>query len=100
MSLYALARYNTAPDVVKFACRNGIKENPMYMKCEECANQSFCEIYFNLTPAPEFSPEESESVNKSFAEEKNKLTPAEQWKEIRTGMAVVAVILFLGWLLS
>lgn len=72
----------------------------MYMKCDDCPNQNFCEIYFSRTPAPELSPEELEIVNKSFAKEKNKLTPAEQWKEIRTGMAVVAVILFLGRLLS
>ena len=104
MSLYSLARYCTAPDLIKFACKNGIKENPMYMKCDICPNQNFCEIYFANTPAPELSPRELEIVNKSLEaareSKKPKLTPAEQWREIRIGMTVCAVILFIGWLLS
>lgn len=41
--MYAVARYNTAPDMVHFACKHGIKQNPLYMQCDKCGN-IFCEI--------------------------------------------------------
>lgn len=104
MSLYSLAQYCTAPDLIKFACKNGIKQNPMYMQCDICPNQNFCEIYFANTPAPELSPREKEMIRKDLENARNynkpKLTPAEQWREIRIGMAVFAAIIFIGWLMS
>lgn len=105
MSMYGLARYCTAPDVIKFACKNGIKENPMYMKCDECPNNISCEIYFSLNPAPPLSHEETEMIDRDLEAARNyskkpKLTPEEQSREIKIGMTVCAVICFIAWLLS
>ena len=103
--MYARALSSTEPFVVKFACRNGITANPMYHKCDICQNRDLCEIYFELHPAPPLPPEEAEMVRKTLEAARNyskkpKLTPEEQSREIKIGMAVVAVICFIAWLLS
>ena len=97
MSLYHLARYCTAPDVIKFACKNGISENPMYLKCADCPNNISCEIYFDRTPAPELSPEESEMIDRDL-ENARKTNPRKLTRSNYFWMAFWAVLLFLAWL--
>lgn len=57
MSLYALARYNTAPDVVKFACKNGISENPLYLQCDKCGNFA-CDVRYEFETGLRLRPDE------------------------------------------
>ena len=47
MSWYNIARYSTSPDAVRFACMNGITQNPLYMQCDLCGND-ICHIRQNL----------------------------------------------------
>lgn len=91
MSLYCLARYCTDPDVIKFACKNGISENPMYLKCKDCPNNISCEIYFDRTPAPTLSPAESEI-------ESAKKTPRKLTRSNYFWMAFWAIIFLIAWL--
>lgn len=101
--MYAVARYCTSPDMIKFACKHGIKQNPMYMKCDDCLNQNFCEIYFKLHPAPELSPQEKALVDKTYNDlhrQKKKRTLAEKWKDARAATIVCIVLIVISWLAS
>ena len=40
---YNIATWSTDPDMVRFACMNGITQNPLYMKCDACGN-SICHV--------------------------------------------------------
>lgn len=40
---YNIATWSTDPDMVRFACLNGITQNPLYMRCGECGN-SICHV--------------------------------------------------------
>ena len=101
--MYAVARYCTSPDMIKFACKHGIKQNPMYMKCDDCLNQNFCEIYFRNTPAPKLSPQEKELVNKTYNDlhrKKKKRTLADKWKEAHPAIIIFFVLIIISWLMS
>ena len=47
MSLYNIARYSTDPEMVRFACMNGITQNPLYMQCDVCGND-ICHVRQNI----------------------------------------------------
>lgn len=102
--MHHLARFSTSPGMIKFACKNGIKQNPMFMKCDSCPNQSSCEIFFSNNPPTQLSQREKDLIQNDLdnaRQNKNtNLTPAEQWQKIRIGMAVFAVIIFIAWLTS
>lgn len=102
MSLYGLARYNTSPDMIKFACTHGIEQNPMYMKCDSCPNQSSCEIYFSNNPAPELSQREKDMIRNDLiaAREYGKTKSDGHWSIFRIVMTIVFLLGFLGYIFA
>ena len=103
--MYVVSKYCTDPHAVKFACQHGIKENPLYLQCDKCGNV-FCEVRAELEIKHGSDIFKHDSDLYSYMPEimpepqKQKLTPAEQWREIFIGMAVCAVICFIAWLTS
>lgn len=103
--MYVVSKYCTDPHAVKFACKHGIKENPLYLQCDKCGNFG-CEVRYELELkyGTDIFKHDNEFYmcppEKKVEKEKPKLTPDEQNKEIFIGMFVLAVLFFLAWLAS
>ena len=68
---YNIATWSTDPDMVRFACMNGITQNPLYMKCDECGN-SICHVRKNI--------EDNKSLYETLEESKRLLEENAKYK--------------------